>query len=66
MLARLEFVLPRGAHWVYEPKLDGFRGQPLLSDTNVVRLLGRNLEDLSLSFLCSQSSTLASKPVKSR
>src|SRR5438067_576729 len=26
MLARLERTLPRGDHWRYEPKLDGFRG----------------------------------------
>jgi hypothetical protein len=26
MLAQLERTLPRGEHWRYEPKLDGFRG----------------------------------------
>ena len=50
MLARLESALPRGPAWRYEPKLDGFRGLLWRSDTGVVRLLSRNLKDLSLSF----------------
>jgi ATP-dependent DNA ligase len=50
MLARLESALPRGPEWVYEPKLDGFRGLLWRSDTGAVRLLSRNLKDLSVSF----------------
>jgi ATP-dependent DNA ligase len=49
MLARLETVLPRGLEWIYEPKLDGFRGLMWRSST-AVRLLSRNLKDLSASF----------------
>jgi hypothetical protein len=30
MLAQLERTLPRGDEWRYEPKLDGFRGLPLV------------------------------------
>ena len=50
MLARLERVLPRGQEWRYEPKLDGFRGLLWRSNTGAVRLLSRNLKDLSISF----------------
>jgi ATP-dependent DNA ligase len=50
MLARLESSLPRGAAWRYEPKLDGFRGLLWRSGTGHVRLLSRNLKDLSPSF----------------
>jgi ATP-dependent DNA ligase len=50
MLARLESSLPRGGEWRYEPKLDGFRGLLWRSATGQVRLLSRNLKDLSLSF----------------
>ena len=47
MLARLDSSLPRGAEWRYEPKLDGFRGLLWRSGTGQVRLLSRNLKDLS-------------------
>src|SRR5579871_2859701 len=50
MLARLESSLPRGAEWRYEPKLDGFRGMLWRSGTGQVRLLSRNLKDLSPCF----------------
>jgi ATP-dependent DNA ligase len=50
MLARLERVLPRGPEWVYEPKLDGFRGLLWRSDAGRIRLLSRNLKALSASF----------------
>ena len=50
MLARLESSLPRGAEWRYEPKLDGFRGLLWRSGTGQVRLLSRNLKDLSPLF----------------
>jgi ATP-dependent DNA ligase len=49
MLARLETALPRGPEWIYEPKLDGFRGL-LWRSSSGVRLLSRNLKDLSQSF----------------
>jgi ATP-dependent DNA ligase len=50
MLARLERVLPRGPEWRYEPKLDGFRGLPCRSNAGPIRMLSRNLKDLSVSF----------------
>jgi ATP-dependent DNA ligase len=50
MLARLESSLPRGAEWRYEPKLDGFRGLLWRSANGQVRLLSRNLKDLSPCF----------------
>ena len=50
MLARLDSSLPRGAEWRYEPKLDGFRGLLWRSGTGQVRLLSRNLKDLSPLF----------------
>ncbi len=53
MLARLESTLPRGPDWRYEPKLDGFRGLVWRSNTGAVRVLSRNLKDLSISFLSS-------------
>src|SRR4051812_33406337 len=48
MLARLESTLPRGPEWRYEPKLDGFRGLLWRSNTRAVRVLSRNLKDLSV------------------
>ncbi len=50
MLARLETSLPRGAGWIYEPKFDGFRGLLWRSWNGTVRLLSRNLKDLSRPF----------------
>jgi ATP-dependent DNA ligase len=47
MLARLEPRLPRGDQWRYEPKLDGFRGLLWRSADSAVRLLSRNMRDLS-------------------
>src|SRR5438876_2766925 len=47
MLARLESRLPRGQQWRYEPKLDGFRGLLCRSADEKVRLLSRNMRDLS-------------------
>ena len=50
MLARLDSVLPGGPEWVYEPKLEGFRGLLWRSDTGTLRLPSRNLKELSTSF----------------
>ena len=50
MLARLEPQLPGGPGWRYEPKFDGFRGLLWRSTAGGVRLLSRNLKDLSQSF----------------
>ena len=50
MLARLEASLPRGDHWCYEPKFDGFRGLLWRAPNGAVHLLSRNLKDLSPSF----------------
>jgi len=50
MLAHLERTLPRGEHWRYEPKLDGFRGLLWHGDGATVQLLSRNVKDLSAWF----------------
>ena len=50
MLARLQASLPRGDHWCYEPKFDGFRGLLWRAPNGAVHLLSRNLKDLSPSF----------------
>ena len=41
--------LPEGSEWVYELKLDGFRGQAI-RDKNGVHLLSRNGKDFSKTF----------------
>src|ERR1043165_5192949 len=46
MLARLEYELPRGDSWRYEPKLDGFRGLLWRRTATTSQLLSRNLRDL--------------------
>jgi ATP-dependent DNA ligase len=46
MLAQLDSKLPRGEHWRYEPKLDGFRGLLWRMSTRHVQLLSRNGRDL--------------------
>jgi ATP-dependent DNA ligase len=50
MLAALEPKLPVVEQWLYEPKLDGFRGMLRRSTTGHVQLLSRNLRDLASSF----------------
>ena len=50
MLAQLERTLPRGDHWRYEPKLDGFRGLLWHGDGATAELLSRNVKDLSAWF----------------
>jgi len=50
MLAQLERQLPRGERWVYEPKLDGFRGLLWHQSNGRVQLLSRNLRDLAPYF----------------
>jgi ATP-dependent DNA ligase len=49
MLARLAPELPQGNAWVYEPKLDGFRGC-LSKQTGTVRVLSRNRRELTARF----------------
>jgi ATP-dependent DNA ligase len=46
MLAQLASRLPRGEHWAYEPKMDGFRGQLWRRDGPVAQLLSRSGRDL--------------------
>src|SRR5713101_7481140 len=46
MLAQLEARLPTGESWVYEPKLDGFRGLLWRRSGAVAQLLSRNGRDL--------------------
>jgi ATP-dependent DNA ligase len=46
MLAQLESRLPRGDHWAYEPKMDGFRGQLWRRDGTVAQLFSRSGRDL--------------------
>lgn len=50
MLAQLERTLPRGDHWRYEPKLDGFRGLLWHGDGATAESLSRNVKDLSAWF----------------
>jgi ATP-dependent DNA ligase len=50
MLAQFERTLPRGEHWRYEPKLDGFRGLLWYGDGATPQLLSRNVKDLSAWF----------------
>lgn len=46
MLARVEHQLPTAGDWVYEPKLDGFRGMLWHRSSGRVDLLIRNRRDL--------------------
>jgi bifunctional non-homologous end joining protein LigD len=46
MAAQPVKVLPQGANWLYEPKLDGYRAL-LLKDGNRIRILSRNDKDLT-------------------
>ena len=46
MLAQLAPRLPRGKAWLYEPKLDGFRGLLWRRTASAVQLLSRNSRDL--------------------
>ena len=50
MLAALKHSLPIGDQWLYEPKLDGFRGLLRHGTNGHVQLLSRNLRDLAPSF----------------
>ena len=50
MLAALKHSLPIGDQWLYEPKLDGFRGLLQHGTHGHVQVLSRNLRDLARSF----------------
>src|SRR3984893_12997676 len=50
MLAALKHNLPIGDQWLYEPKLDGFRGLLRHGPNGHVQVLSRNLRDLAPSF----------------
>ena len=50
MLAALKHSLPIGDQWLYEPKLDGFRGLLRHATNGHVQVLSRNLRDLAPSF----------------
>jgi ATP-dependent DNA ligase len=50
MLAALKHSLPIGDQWLYEPKLDGFRGLLRHGTNGHVQVLSRNLRDLAPSF----------------
>src|SRR5712691_5377071 len=50
MLAALKHSLPIGDQWLYEPKLDGFRGTLRHAKNAHVQVLSRNLRDLAPSF----------------
>ena len=50
MLAALKHSLPIGDQWLYEPKLDGFRGLLRHGSNGHVQVLSRNLRDLAPSF----------------
>ncbi|HVN45499.1 MAG TPA: non-homologous end-joining DNA ligase [Steroidobacteraceae bacterium] len=49
MAAQSVKSLPRGAEWLYEPKLDGYRAL-LLKQGSVVRLLSRNEKELTAMY----------------
>src|SRR3979411_3429210 len=49
MLAALKHSLPIGDQWLYEPKLDGFRGLLRHGTNGHVQVLSRNLRDLAPS-----------------
>jgi ATP-dependent DNA ligase len=50
MLAQLEWRLPVGEQWRYEPKLDGFRGLLWRRANGQVQLLSQNGRDLGDAF----------------
>src|ERR1700694_448767 len=50
MLAALKHSLPIGDQWLYEPKLDGFRGLLRHATNGHVQVLSRNLRDLAPPF----------------
>src|SRR5438270_14001362 len=50
MLAALKHSLSIGDQWLYEPKLDGFRGLLRHGTNGHVQVLSRNLRDLAASF----------------
>src|SRR5258707_14982236 len=50
MLAAFKHSLPIGDQWLYEPKLDGFRGLLRHATNGHVQVLSRNLRDLAPSF----------------
>src|SRR3712207_3108617 len=49
MMATIASTLPKGEQWSYEVKWDGYRAL-LLKDRRRVRLLSRNLKDLSADY----------------
>jgi ATP dependent DNA ligase domain len=50
MLAQLDYRLPVGQQWRYEPKLDGFRGLLWHRSSGQAQLLSRNTRDLGQWF----------------
>src|ERR1051326_489174 len=50
MLAQLDYRLPSGQQWRYEPKLDGFRGVLWHRSSGQAQLLSRNTRDLGQWF----------------
>ena len=50
MLAQLDYRLPSGRLWRYEPKLDGFRGLLWHRSAGQAQLLSRNARDLGQWF----------------
>ena len=51
MLTALKHSLPTGDQWLYEPKLDGFRGLLRHATNGHVQVLSRSLRDLAPAFL---------------
>jgi ATP-dependent DNA ligase len=64
MMASLAPVLPVGPAWSYEVKWDGYRAL-LIHDGRRVRLISRNLKDLSRSYphIVSAAASLGREPV---
>jgi bifunctional non-homologous end joining protein LigD len=63
MMATLAPALPVGADWSYEVKWDGYRAM-LLKDDQRVRLMSRNMKDLSRDYpqITEAASTVAREP----
>jgi bifunctional non-homologous end joining protein LigD len=49
MAATVASTLPEGAVWTYEVKWDGYRAM-LLKDARAVRIVSRNLKDLTADY----------------
>ena len=63
MMATLDAALPAGPEWSYEVKWDGYRAM-LVSDGTRVRVISRNLKDLSSDYptIAAAAASVSPKP----